>query len=143
MGVEGLAHFFKVMRGCAVLLEVNASFSVIFANCGMRNRWSMSRSQLRERSRWQYWVLHYYVHQTCNVLLHYESSKRCVCPLYKFVFSFKSVKLSLKHRIYFQLNFQRELHQKKNSVLKEATLKVTSTVKLHNCVLECMFRYFL
>jgi hypothetical protein len=30
MGAEVLVHFFKVMRGCAVLLEVNASFMVIF-----------------------------------------------------------------------------------------------------------------
>jgi hypothetical protein len=29
-GVEVLAHFFKVMRGCAVLLEVKAFFLVIF-----------------------------------------------------------------------------------------------------------------
>ena len=29
-GVEILAHFSKVMRGCTVLLEVNASFFVIF-----------------------------------------------------------------------------------------------------------------
>jgi hypothetical protein len=29
-GVEVLAHFFKVMKGYAVLLEVNASFLVIF-----------------------------------------------------------------------------------------------------------------
>jgi hypothetical protein len=29
-GVEVLAHFSKVMRGCTVLLEVNASFLVIF-----------------------------------------------------------------------------------------------------------------
>jgi hypothetical protein len=30
MGVEVLTHLFKAMRGCAVLLEVNASFLVIF-----------------------------------------------------------------------------------------------------------------
>jgi hypothetical protein len=29
-GVEVLVHFSKVMMGCAILLEVNASFSVIF-----------------------------------------------------------------------------------------------------------------
>jgi hypothetical protein len=28
-----------------------------------------------------------YVHQTCSVLLHYDCSKYCVCPLYKFVYS--------------------------------------------------------
>jgi hypothetical protein len=31
MGVKVLAHFSKVIRGCTVLLEVNASFLVIFA----------------------------------------------------------------------------------------------------------------
>jgi hypothetical protein len=69
----------------------------------MRNCWSMSRSQLRKRSRWrwQYSVLQYYVHQTCSVLLHYDSSKRCVRPLYKFVYFFKVVKLFLKHPIYY------------------------------------------
>jgi hypothetical protein len=30
MGAEVLAHFSKVMRGCAILLEVNAPFLVIF-----------------------------------------------------------------------------------------------------------------
>jgi hypothetical protein len=39
------------------------------------------------------------VHQTCNVLLHYDGSKRCVCPLYKFVYSFKVVKLFLEHSL--------------------------------------------
>jgi hypothetical protein len=29
-GVEVLAHFFELMRGCTVLLEVNTSFLVIF-----------------------------------------------------------------------------------------------------------------
>jgi hypothetical protein len=29
-GVEVLAHFFKVMWGCAILLEMNASFLVTF-----------------------------------------------------------------------------------------------------------------
>jgi hypothetical protein len=60
----------------------------------------MSRSKLRERSRWRYWELRYYVHQTCSVLLHYDNSERCVCPLYKFVYSFKVAKLFLKHPIY-------------------------------------------
>jgi hypothetical protein len=55
----------------------------------MRNCWSMSRWQLREGSRWQYWVLQYYGHQTCSLSLHYDSSKCCVCPLYKFIYSFK------------------------------------------------------
>jgi hypothetical protein len=45
-------------------------------------------------------AVHCYVHQTCSVLLHYDGSKRCVCPLYKFVSSFKVVKLFLKHPIY-------------------------------------------
>jgi hypothetical protein len=43
MGAEVLIHCSKVMMGCAVLLEVNASILVIFSNCGMRNCWSMSR----------------------------------------------------------------------------------------------------
>jgi hypothetical protein len=42
MGAEVLTHFSKVMKGYAVLLEVNVSFLVIFV-CGMRNCWSMSR----------------------------------------------------------------------------------------------------
>jgi hypothetical protein len=45
----------------------------------------------------------YHVHQTCSVLLHYDSSKRCVCPLNKFVYSFKVVKLFLKHPVYYHL----------------------------------------
>jgi hypothetical protein len=44
-------------------------------------------------------AVHCYVHQTCSVL-HYDNSKRCVCPLYKFVYSFKVVKLFLKHPIF-------------------------------------------
>jgi hypothetical protein len=42
------------------------------------------------------WVLQYHIHQTCNVLLHYDSSKCCVCFLYNCVCSFKVVKLFLK-----------------------------------------------
>jgi len=34
-------------------------------------------------------------------LLHFDSSKRCVCPLYKFLYAFKVVKLFLKHPVYF------------------------------------------
>jgi hypothetical protein len=34
------------------------------------------------------------------VLLHFDSSKRCVCLLYKFVYAFKFVKLFLKHPLY-------------------------------------------
>jgi hypothetical protein len=45
-------------------------------------------------------AVHCYVHQTCSVLLHYDTSKCCVCPLYKFVYSFIVVKLFLKHPIY-------------------------------------------
>jgi hypothetical protein len=48
--------------------------------------------QLRELLRW-YWVLQYHVNQNYNVLLHYDRSKRCVCPVYKFIYSFKVVKL--------------------------------------------------
>jgi hypothetical protein len=55
-------------------------------------------------------AVHCYVHQTCSDLLPYDSSKRYVCPLYKFVYSFKAVKLFLKHsvyrRIYVNLMFQ-------------------------------------
>jgi hypothetical protein len=44
-------------------------------------------------------AVHCYVHQPCSDLLYYDSSKRCVCPLYKFVYSFKVLKLCLKHSI--------------------------------------------
>jgi hypothetical protein len=33
------------------------------------------------------------------VLLNLDSSKRCVCPLYKFLYAFKVVKLFLKHPV--------------------------------------------
>ena len=39
--------------------------------------------------------------KTRCVLLHFESSKRCVCPLYKFLQAFKVVKLFLKHPVFF------------------------------------------
>jgi hypothetical protein len=45
-------------------------------------------------------VIHCYVHQTCSVFLHYDSSKRCVCPLYKLVYSFNIVNIFLKHTVY-------------------------------------------
>jgi hypothetical protein len=35
--------------------------------------------------------------KTRYVLLHFDSSKLCVCPLYKFLYAFKVVKLFLKH----------------------------------------------
>jgi hypothetical protein len=38
--------------------------------------------------------------KTRCVLLHFDSSKRCVCPLYKFLYTFKVVKLFLKHPVY-------------------------------------------
>jgi hypothetical protein len=38
--------------------------------------------------------------QTCNVLLPYDSSKRCVCSLYKFVNTFEVVNLFLRHCIF-------------------------------------------
>ena len=38
--------------------------------------------------------------KTRCVLLHFDSSKRCVCPLYKFLYAFKVVKLFLKHPVY-------------------------------------------
>jgi hypothetical protein len=44
-------------------------------------------------------AVHCYVHQTRSVLLHYDSSKR-VCPLYKFVYSFKDVNLFSKYPVY-------------------------------------------
>jgi len=37
--------------------------------------------------------------KTRCVLLHFDSSKRCVCPLYKFLYAFKIVKLFLKHPV--------------------------------------------
>jgi hypothetical protein len=46
-------------------------------------------------------AVHCYVHPTCSVLLHYDCSKCCVCPLHKFVYTFEVVKLFLKHPIYF------------------------------------------
>jgi len=33
-------------------------------------------------------------------LLHFDSSKRCVCPLYKILYAFKVVKLFLKHPVH-------------------------------------------
>ena len=33
-------------------------------------------------------------------LLHFDSSKRCVCPLYKFLYAFKVVKHFLKHPVF-------------------------------------------
>jgi hypothetical protein len=38
--------------------------------------------------------------KTWCVLLHFDRSKRCVCPLYKFLYTFKVVKLFLKHLVY-------------------------------------------
>jgi hypothetical protein len=38
--------------------------------------------------------------KTWCVLLHFDSSKLCVCPLYKFLYAFKVVKLFLKHPVY-------------------------------------------
>ena len=38
--------------------------------------------------------------KTRCVLLHFDSSKRCVCPLYKFLYAFKFVKFFLKHPVY-------------------------------------------
>ena len=37
--------------------------------------------------------------KTRCVLLHFDSSKRFVCPLYKFLYAFKVVKLFLKHPV--------------------------------------------
>jgi hypothetical protein len=37
--------------------------------------------------------------KTRCVLLHFDSSKRCVFPLYKFLYAFKFVKLFLKHPV--------------------------------------------
>jgi hypothetical protein len=78
------------------------------SNCGMRNCWSMSvqihdtgNGRLHEEEG----AVHCYVHQTCCVLLHYDSSRRCVCLLYKFVYTFKVVKFFLEHPIYGVSNF--------------------------------------
>jgi hypothetical protein len=38
--------------------------------------------------------------KTRCVLLHFDGSKHCVCPLYKFLYAFKVVKLFLKHPVY-------------------------------------------
>jgi hypothetical protein len=40
----------------------------------------------------RYWVVRYHMNHTCNVFIHYDSSKRCVRPLYTFVYVFKVVK---------------------------------------------------
>jgi hypothetical protein len=37
--------------------------------------------------------------KTRCVLLHFDSLKRCVCPLYKFLYAFKVEKLFLKHPV--------------------------------------------
>jgi len=37
--------------------------------------------------------------KTRCVLLHFDSSKYCVCPLYKFLYAFKVVKLLLKRPV--------------------------------------------
>jgi len=37
--------------------------------------------------------------KTRCVLLHFDSSKRCICPLYRFLYAFKVVKLFLKHPV--------------------------------------------
>jgi hypothetical protein len=41
--------------------------------------------------------------KTRCVLLHFDSSKRYVCPLYKFLYAFKVVKLFLKHPVYIRI----------------------------------------
>jgi hypothetical protein len=58
-------------------------------------------------------VLEYQMQETCNVLLHYENSKRSVCPLYKLVYSFKVVKLFSKHlvRNLFRTNNSHRFHR--------------------------------
>jgi hypothetical protein len=38
--------------------------------------------------------------KTRCVLLHFDSSKLCVCPLYKFLYAFKFLKLILKYPVY-------------------------------------------
>jgi hypothetical protein len=39
--------------------------------------------------------------KTRCVLLHFDSSKLCVCPQYKFLYAFKFVKLFLKHPVFY------------------------------------------
>jgi hypothetical protein len=46
------------------------------------------------------------MHQTYNVLLYYDSSKRYACPLYKSVYSFKVVKLFFFFQNYFTTDGQ-------------------------------------
>jgi hypothetical protein len=71
----------------------------------MRNCWSMSRYTISVmvvsmKKKGHYWVLQNYLHQTCSVLLHYESSKLCICNPYKIVYTFKVVKHFWKHPVF-------------------------------------------
>jgi hypothetical protein len=74
------------------LLEVNASFLVIFVL--LWNEELLEHVQIHDTGNVR-------LHEECSVLLHYDSSKRCVCPLYKFIYSFKVVELFLKQPIYY------------------------------------------
>jgi hypothetical protein len=46
--------------------------------------------------------------KTLCVLLHFDSSKCCVCPLYKFLYALKVVKLFLKHPVF--INCTQNVH---------------------------------
>jgi hypothetical protein len=56
------------------------------------------------------WKSHRTISIRCRtrcVLLHYDSSKRCVCPLYKSVYSFKFLKLFSNNLYCLKLQYQR------------------------------------
>jgi hypothetical protein len=42
--------------------------------------------------------------KTRCVLLQFDTSKRCVCPVYKYLYAFKLVKLFLKNPVYMFVN---------------------------------------
>ena len=52
--------------------------------------------------------------KTRCVLLYFVSSKRCVCPLYKFLYAFKVVKLFLKHPV---LKITLDIHLSKDGLV--------------------------
>jgi hypothetical protein len=97
---------------------------------------------VRERSRWRYWVLQYYLNQTCSVLLHYDSSKRCVCPLYKLVYSFKVVKLFLKHPVLSLLVLTLSLSPARN-LYRSASMSLAAHLRDKSRGMYPMFRAIL
>ena len=89
----------------------------------------MLRSVWQETDyRWDVWKSHWTITirgKTRCVLLHFDSSKRCVCPLYKFLYAFKVVKLFLKHPVcIYNISFLKFLYIQLNIlVTSHATYK--------------------